>query len=684
MFDMRKSYGEENEGALEGYEKTILELKEIHERSKAYDNINEKKEIFKFFNCISGLALKMADIEKVLNDDYFQSKSFEELHKENKELYEELSEENYRFSYANPTYSASIFGKDMGQVFSALYCRARGYIPYGFKHKIFMMEKYNRLFIEAFNHVKNNGTEVEGLKKIIAEYAAEGLKRDFELNFIENYNKDFGFYDDIVLNSDINDLRYLFKYGVYISENEIKTAEFLLDYPMESLETVTGAIAKAYVNGFIRDNKDISKRSDVRIIGNIGQERLVRQLIKEFKKHNLNAFISHVISTDVNKQYDYDHKFDNALYLDEELAKLRISAFEKAAEECHDFLKDYSGIMYIERFGEIPFSPQNTKERLKLSDEQLKLHQKERNKMSEIVEKHFPSIETSFCIVAFPTPEIGDKFEEIFEETIKINMLDSDKYEVIQQAIIDALDEGEYVHVKGKEDNETDIMVKLGYLQNPDKETNFVNCVADVNIPLGEVFTSPVLKGTNGILHIKEVFLDGFKYENLKLSFKDGYVSDYTCSNFEDEAANREYVRENLLFPHKTLPLGEFAIGTNTLAYVIAEKYGIVDKLPILIIEKMGPHFAIGDTCFSWVEDMPVYNMLDKKEIVARDNEKSILRKTKIDEAYTNVHTDITLPYDSLEDISVVTTEGKRIAIITDGRFVLKGTEELNKPFMEE
>ena len=29
--------------------------------------------------------------------------------------------------------------------------------------------------------------------------------------------------------------------------------------------------------------------------------------------------------------------------------------------------------------------------------------------------------------------------------------------------------------------------------------------------------------------------------------------------------------------PHETLLLGEFAIGTNTLAYVIAEKYDIRD-----------------------------------------------------------------------------------------------------------
>lgn len=684
MFDIKKSYGEENERVLESYKETILEIKKINEETEDFENLNEKKEIFKFFNHVSSLVLRMSDLEKVINDDYFHNKSFEELKTENEELFKELFGENYKLSYANPTYSVSVFGDKIGQVFSTLYCGFRGYITYAFKHKIFMMEKYNRLCTQVFNYVKNNEVSFEGLQKIIAKYESMTLEKDFEFFFIEKFYKDFGFYDDIVLNSDINDLRYLFKYGIYISENEIKTAEFLLDYPVEKLKTVTAAIAKAYITGFIRDNKDITKRSDVRIVSNLGQERLVRQLIKEFKKHNLNAYISQVISTDVNKQYDYDHKFDNALYLDEELAKLRITAFEKAAEKCHEFLKDYSGIMYIDKFGETPFSPKNTKERLKLSDEQLKLHQKEENRKTEIIEKHhIPWTETSFCIVAFPTPEIGEDFEEIFEETIKINMLDSDKYEVIQQSIIDALDEGEYVHVKGKEDNATEIKVKLNKLQNPDKETNFVNCVADVNIPLGEVFTTPALKDTNGVLHIKEVFLDGFKYENLKLTFKDGYISEYTCTNFKDEATNKEYIRENLLFPHNTLPLGEFAIGTNTLAYVIAEKYGIIDKLPVLIIEKMGPHFAIGDTCFAWAEDMPVYNMLDKKEIVARDNEKSILRKTKIDDAYTNVHTDITLPYDALEDISVITKAGERIEIIKDGRFVLKGTEELNKPFGE-
>ena len=59
-----------------------------------------------------------------------------------------------------------------------------------------------------------------------------------------------------------------------------------------------------------------------------------------------------------------------------------------------------------------------------------------------------------------------------------------------------------------------------------------------------------------------------------------------------------------------------------------SEKYGIGDQLPVLIAEKMGPHFAVGDTCYSWGEDCPVYNP-DGKEIIARDNEVSVLPKRR-------------------------------------------------------
>ena len=124
--------------------------------------------------------------------------------------------------------------------------------------------------------------------------------------------------------------------------------------------------------------------------------------------------------------------------------------------------------------------------------------------------------------------------------------------------------------------------------------------------------------------------------------------------------------------------MGEFAIGTNTTAYVAAQKYNIADKLPILIAEKMGPHFAVGDTCYSWSEDTAMYNP-DGKEIIARDNSISILRKEDPSKAYFQCHTDITIPYDELGSIVVVAKDGTETEIIRDGRFVLPGTERLNE-----
>ena len=214
-----------------------------------------------------------------------------------------------------------------------------------------------------------------------------------------------------------------------------------------------------------------------------------------------------------------------------------------------------------------------------------------------------------------------------------------------------------------------------------------------MNIPLGEVFTSPRLKGTEGTLNVSRVYLNGLLYKNLTLKFRDGMVEDYVCDNFDnsidvdDEGnainKNKSYIRENILFNHDTLPIGEFAIGTNTTAYVMANRYDIVGKLPILIVEKMGPHFAVGDTCYTWAEDVAVYNP-DGKEIISRDNEITLLRKTEPEKAYFNCHTDITIPYDEIGEISAVMSDGSKVQIIADGRFVLEGTEELNRPFDEE
>ena len=128
---------------------------------------------------------------------------------------------------------------------------------------------------------------------------------------------------------------------------------------------------------------------------------------------------------------------------------------------------------------------------------------------------------------------------------------------------------------------------------------------------------------------------------------------------------------------YESLPMGEFAVGTNTAAYKLGRDYGIADKLPILIAEKTGPHIAIGDTCFSMSEELKVYNP-DGKEMIAKDNSVSLNRKNDINKAYKGCHTDITIPYDELGKLSAIDYDGNETIIIENGRFVLEGTTELN------
>jgi len=670
-----------NEKVKESYENGISLITKIDRNLEVKkDNLNRYE---LFFQDISSLILRNVEFEKKIseNNDYFSKSNFEELKKENKTFHEDALPENYSKFYGNPTYCVEIFGEEFGALFSKFYSSYRNYKNYSFQNMTYMMEKFNQVFINVYNYFtekKYLNLSFSELNDLINFVEINDLDELHESRTKKNYDKDNNFNSDIILNSDLEDLNYLFKYGGYITENEISVAKFFITYPLEKIQKIAKIQVEAYLRSFEIEKKDISIKSTVTLIISVGFEKLAYWIIKYFEEKGLDVIVPMVNSPQPNKQFGYDHRFDHSLYYDEMFTETSLKSYTKALENNKEIARDNSGVVFLEKFGEKPFSPEDKKECLKLSSEQSVLFQSQSIKMSEISDNYNPNSETSFSIMAFPSPEIGDNFNEIFEDILEVNSLETSKYEVIQDQIIKVLDKADFVHIKGKGASKTDFKVKMQKIKNPLTETNFCNCGADVNIPVGEVFTSPQLKGTTGLLHIDDVFLGDLQYKNLQLHFVDGFVEKYSCSNFDTEEANKNYIFENLFSQNKTLPLGEFAIGTNTLAYKIARKHDIMTVLPILIIEKMGPHFAIGDTCYSWSEDLPAFNPLDNKEITAKDNEKSILRKTDIDKAYTNCHTDITLPYESIDFITAVSKDGEKFDIIRDGRFVVEGTEELN------
>lgn len=665
----------------------ILERYEIA-TSRIREIINEDtvSEPFKSFFCkASEFICKIDDLNSIIKSGEINDFSLDRLKELNKSLFEEIYGENYEESFANPEYAVKTLGEEYGKILCYIYTKNRGMIRNVYMGRLEEVVLQMELFTQIYNYFEDvEQLEYDNVYETVYSYEKDNTEIFTDLMIEDRINPDNKFAVDIVMNSDLNDLRYLYKYGEHVGFNELKMAEFLNSLSQEEIDRLAKVYTEGYRIGFINTGKDISNKGTVDIRYSLGFERIIRSAIFNFKKMGLEPVIYQVgyTTTSPNRQYAYDHRYDDALYLDKAYIKRKLEVSRHAYESRKQLAGKMAGPAVIEIFGETPFEPENKKQAYALSEEQQKLKSEYITEYQTMVQEYIKGDERSFTIIAFPIPEFGDDFEQMFKETVKINTLDSEIYGKVQQNIIDALDQAEYVKVLGKGDNKTNMKVQMHDLKNPLKETNFENCLADVNIPLGEVFTSPKLKGTEGILHVSQVYLNDLKYNDLQITFEDGKIKDYTCKNFDTEEENKKFIKQNVMFNHETLPIGEFAIGTNTTAYMVAKKYHVVYKLPILIVEKMGPHFAVGDTCYSFEEDIKTYNP-DGKEIVARENEVSALRKTDIKKAYFGCHTDITMPYDELGEITAVRKDGSEITIIKDGRFVLEGTELLNEPLEE-
>lgn len=669
----KEIYRESNELAEERFELVMERIAQIAKETDVPGQFDD------YFKKTAAFLLQLRDIVRREESGAFETASLEDCEKTNQALYEDIVPKRYGTSYGNPSYAVSRLGEEYGQILSALYVSCRNMITEAFAGKKMNVTVAAELFVEIYNLFEDG----DGTDKNAVEQAVYWYYHDYSELFlgesvrrIVDAQEDFLY--QIVMYSDLDDYRYLYRYGEYIGENERKMAEFLNTLPEEEIQAMADTYTEGYRIGFEMTGKNLAKKTSAQVRYPIGFERMVRAAVKNFEKMNLKVTMR-ASGTAANKQYQYDHREDKALYYDKAYVERCLEVMKTSFEEFKKEANGHAGPAVIEVFGEVPFSPETKVEALKLNEKQQQLSLYDMSMSGQIMNEYIIGEERSFTIIAYPVPEIGEKFKEIFAETVKINTLDYTLYQNMQQKIIDVLDTAQKVHITGRNGNKTDLTVSIWQLKEKEKETAFENCVADVNIPVGEVFTSPVLKGTTGKLFVSQVYLNELKYLNLEIDFEDGLVKEYTCTNFEKEEDCKKYIKDNLLKNHETLPMGEFAIGTNTTAYRMARDYDIADKLPILIAEKTGPHFAIGDTCYSHEEDMVTYNP-DGKQIVARENDFSRLRKEDMGKAYFNCHTDITIPYDELDKITVIRHDGTTQDIISGGRFVLDGIEELNKP----
>jgi len=158
---------------------------------------------------------------------------------------------------------------------------------------------------------------------------------------------------------------------------------------------------------------------------------------------------------------------------------------------------------------------------------------------------------TKWVVLRYPTPnmaQMADMSTEAFEDFyFNVCNLDYSKMDQAMDALQSLMNSTDKVRLVGKG---TDISFSI-------KNIGSKKCAGDKNIPDGEIYSAPVKDSVNGVISYNAPsFNRGFKFENVKLTFKDGKIVDADSNN--NEMINKIFDTDE-----GARYVGEFAIGVN-------------------------------------------------------------------------------------------------------------------------
>ncbi len=158
---------------------------------------------------------------------------------------------------------------------------------------------------------------------------------------------------------------------------------------------------------------------------------------------------------------------------------------------------------------------------------------------------------TRWVILRYPTTgmsQLAGMSTEAFEDYyFNVCCLDYEKMGNAMEPLVKLMNSTDKVRIVAKD---TDLTFSI-------KGIGAVKCAGGCNIPDGEVYTAPVKESVNGYIHYNVPSIeDGFRFEDVRLEFKDGKIVNATAN---------DSVRANALFDTDggARYVGEFAIGVN-------------------------------------------------------------------------------------------------------------------------
>lgn len=181
-------------------------------------------------------------------------------------MFADVLPELYEESYANPVYAVSMLGDDYGQILSFVYTQMRSVIPEIFEQNLDELVIHMEFFLEVYSSFvysyadQDREPAVQQLKEIVYFFVYDYMEEETVKRVSEKVDPASDFAYRIIMESDLSDERYLYRYGEYITDNQRLTAAYLNNMEPEKLQLMADTYTEGYRIGFIKGNKDLSKR----------------------------------------------------------------------------------------------------------------------------------------------------------------------------------------------------------------------------------------------------------------------------------------------------------------------------------------------------------------------------------------------------------------------------------------
>lgn len=192
----------------------------------------------------------------------------------------------------------------------------------------------------------------------------------------------------------------------------------------------------------------------------------------------------------------------------------------------------------------------NINEKSDIPDEKLAMYSR---LYSQPVHSDIRVKKTKWVVLRYPSGSMAqsaDMSTEAFEDFyFEVCNLDYSKMDKAMDPLVELMNKTDKVRIVG---NGTDLSFSI-------KDIGAVKCAGRCNIPDGEVYTAPVKDSINGVIQYNAPsFHNGFKFENVRLVFKDGKIVEATSN--DNERINHVFDTDE-----GARYVGEFALGVNPL-----------------------------------------------------------------------------------------------------------------------